>query len=98
MIYWTDKEFVEWSQPEGSGQQSYVQVKDSDDGCPPQVCLGTSAMDSDDLRWMICIVGLSALSAKFADTKPSGAAGGTEGGNVTLEKKRLPKDLRVAFQ
>ena len=86
-----DKEFVGWSQPEGSGQQSYVQVKDSDDGCPPQVCLGTSAMDSDDLRWMICIVWLSALSAKFADTK-------TEGGNVALEKKRLPKDLRVAFR
>lgn len=55
-------------------------------------------MDSDDLRRMICIIGLSALSAKFADTQLCGMADGTEGGNVSLKKKKLQEDLRAPFQ
>lgn len=98
MIYWIDKELAVWSKPEGCEQQSYVEVKDSDDLCPPQVHLRTSAMDSDDLRRMICIIGLSALSAKFADTQLCGMADGTEGGNVSLKKKKLQEDLRAPFQ
>ena len=40
---WT-VELVEWSKPESCGQWLYVQVKASDERCPPGVCLGTNTL------------------------------------------------------